>query len=456
MMRAVRLTMIALALVVGGFPVAAAAQTTPTPVPPPTPLPTQTAVPSVTPALATAQPTPTDVPLALPTPILPTPVTVQPFPTFVPSPVATRTPPLVPLEAGVTPVGQPTVASVPPTGGQLSLADGSVTVSAIADPARPPLTFVYQPVDARSLPAAQSGLSLGFGAFQLNAVTGDPPVVVPSLNVPADLVIKPGASDMALALDRIDRLHLGMWNGSSWVALPCAPDAATHTLLVCSTTQPGLVVPLIVLPTNPVLARLDYDVAGGRFYTQGNGFGGGGGLGYAIVDDGDAPMWSEFQRQGGVGRLGYPVTNRFLYGGVITQAFQNGALQWVPDLGQSVLLNVLDELHTHGSDGWLDAARQVPPAPADGQPSDPSILGAFPGMLAVYQADPDLYGLPVSVKDYGPFATARFQRSTLQIWEQDQPFAAAGTVIPGSAGDLARAAGLWPASAATPAGPPPS
>ena len=448
---------IALALTLIGTPTLASAQQVPTAVPPPTPLPTQTAVPSVTPALVTAQPTPTDVPLTIPTLILPTPATVQPFPTLAPSPAATRTPPLVALQAGVTPVGQPTVASIPPTGGQLALADGSLTVSAIADPTRPPLSFVYQPVDARSLPAAQNGLSLGFAAFQLNAVTTDaPPVVVPSLNVPVDVLIKPGASDMALALGRVDRLRVGTWNGSTWVAVPCAPDAATDTLLVCSTTQPGLMVPLIILPTNPALTRLDYEISGGRFYTQGNGFGGGGGLGYAVIDDGDAPMWSEFQRQGGVGRLGYPVTNRFLYGGVVTQAFQNGALQWVPDLGQSILLNVLDELHTHGSDGWLDAARQVPPAPAGGQPADVSILGGFPGMVAVYQADPELYGSPVSVKDYGPFAIARFQRSTLQIWEQDQPFAAAGTVIPGAAGDLARAAGLWPASAATPGAPPPS
>jgi hypothetical protein len=396
------------------------------------------------------------VPLVIPTLVLPTAVTVEPIPTFALTPVATRTPPLVALEAGVTPVGQPAVAQIPPSGGQLALADGSLTVSAIADPARPPLSFVYQPVDARSLPPAQSGLSLAFAAFQLNAVNGDPAVVVSSLNVPIDLLLKPGASDMALALGRIQRLHVGAWNGSTWVALPCAPDAATGTLLVCSTTQPGLMVPLIVLPTNPTLVRLDYEVGDGHFYTQGNGFGGGGGLGFAVVDDGDAPMWSEFQRQGGISRLGYPITGRFVHGGVVTQAFQNGALQWVPDLGQSILLNVLDELHFHGSDAWLDAARQVPPAPPDGQPSDTSILAPFPGMLAMYQADPDLYGLPVSVKDYGPFATARFQRSTLQVWEQAQSFGAAGTLVPGNAGDLAKAAGLWPVSAATPSGPPSS
>jgi hypothetical protein len=225
---------------------------------------------------------------------------------------------------------------------------------------------------------------------------------------------------------------------------------------VCSTTQLGLFVPLVVLPTNPATTQLDFAVAGGRFYTQGNGFGGGGGLGYAVVDDGDAPMWSEFQRAGGVTRLGYPVTSRFLFEGAVTQAFQNGALQWIPDAGQSILVNILDELHGHGSDVWLDNARQIPPPPPGGGPADPGILAPFPDILAVYDTDPNLYGLPVSVKDYGPLGSARFQRSTLQVWQQDQPFAAAGTVIPGASGALAKAAGLWPKDAATPGGPPPS
>jgi hypothetical protein len=356
-------------------------------------------------------------------------------------------------QSGVQPVGGAISASIPPTGGQLSTADSSLTVQAFSDPSRPPLTLVYQGVDARTLPAAQNGLSLGFAAFELSGVT-DANAPVTGFNVPIDLVIKTSASDLALALGRPERLYLSSWNGSTWVAVPCSPDA-TGTLQVCSTTQPGLFAPLVVLPINPALDRLDSALANGHFYTQGNGFGGGGGLGYAVLDDGDAPLWSEFQRQGGVSRLGYPVTSRFVYGGLVTQAFQNGALQWQPDLGRSILLNVLDELHAHGSDGWLDTARQIPPAPPDGQPADASILAPFPSLLSAYEADPELYGLPVSVKDYGPLGGARFQRSTLQVWEQDQPFAQAGTAIPGSPGDLAKAAGLWPPDAATP-GPPPA
>src|SRR5262249_30275776 len=112
--------------------------------------------------------------------------------------------------------------------------------------------------------------------------------------------------------------------------------------------------------------------------------------------------------------------------------------------------NVLDELHAHGSDGWLDTIQRIPPPSPDGQPGTTDMLAPFPTILARYQADPELYGLPVAVRDYGQIGSARFQRSSLQGWQQDQPFAAAGAVIPGSAGELARTAGLWPVDAATP------
>jgi hypothetical protein len=455
-----------LVLALGGAAAPAAAQSTPapftlptaavpTPAPTTTPLTFATSVPTPT-AVAPAS-TPTDVSLPpLPTITFPTPAsTSQPVPTVAVTPFATRTPPLVPLQANVTPTGQPTIAQIPPSGGQLALADGSLTVQALPDPSRPALTLVYQGVDARTLPPAQNGISLGFAAYQLSAVNNDTRELIPSVNVPIDLVVNPGQSDLALALGQYQRLYVGMWNGSSWVAVPCGPGAARGTI-VCSTTHLGLFVPLVVLPTNPATVQLDYSVPGGHFYTQGNGFGGGGGLGYAVFDDADVPMWSEYQRQGGVPRLGYPVTNRFLYQGAVTQAFQKGALQWIPDAGEATLLNIMDELHAHGSDGWLDSARQIPPPPPGGAPSDPGILAPFPDILATYGADPDLYGLPVSIKDYGALGSARFQRSSLQVWEQDQPFAAAGTVIPGASGDLAKAAGLWPVDAGTPDGPPPS
>lgn len=380
----------------------------------------------------------------------PFPVAAQPVPSVMATPVSTP----LPVQAGAEPLGAPSVASMPPSGGQVALGDGSVTVQAYSDPSRPDLLLTYQAVDARTLPGAQNGLSLGFAAFQLNALNVDSQTPVNRFGVPVDVVIRPSGSDLALAQGNVRRLQLGSWSGDNWVAVPCSQEPTSGMALVCSTTQPGLFVPLVVLPTNPVLNQLDFAVADGRFYTQSNGFGGGGGLGYSVLDDGTAPLWSEFQRQGGVNRLGYPVTNRFLYAGLVTQAFQYGALQWAPELGQSILLNIMDELHAHGSDSWLDTRRQIPPAPAGGQVADASILAPFPAMLALYEGDPDLYGEPVSVKDYGELASARFQRSSMQVWNQDQPFAPAGAAISVSGGDVAKAAGLWPASATKPGGPP--
>jgi hypothetical protein len=37
-------------------------------------------------------------------------------------------------------------------------------------------------------------------------------------------------------------------------------------------------------------------------------------------------------------------------------------LQWRPELGQAVPLNVFDELGAHGTDTWLEQVRQVPRA----------------------------------------------------------------------------------------------
>jgi hypothetical protein len=68
------------------------------------------------------------------------------------------------------------------------------------------------------------------------------------------------------------------------------------------------------------------------------------------------------------------------------------------------------------------------------------------------------FGLPLAVKNYGPFVAVRLQRGTLQLWTEDSPSASAGTVLTGNGSDLAKEAGLWPveatAVAAAPSPPP--
>ncbi len=81
---------------------------------------------------------------------------------------------------------------------------------------------------------------------------------------------------------------------------------ALCALLVLS-NFPGLT------PTIAQAAALDYDIPNGHFYTQAAG--GDGVHGFAIVDDGTAKFWTEFQRLGGVGGVGYPVSKRFIHPG---------------------------------------------------------------------------------------------------------------------------------------------
>ena len=82
------------------------------------------------------------------------------------------------------------------------------------------------------------------------------------------------------------------------------------------------------------------------------------------------------------------------------------------------------------------------------------LLDAYPALQNFFQADPDRlynFGLPVAVRDYGNLVSVRLERTTLQLWNVDVPWASAGTVVAASAGDLAKKAGLWPATAVTPA-----
>jgi hypothetical protein len=261
---------------------------------------------------------------------------------------------------------------------------------------------------------------------------------------------RPSAAEINLVGGDLDRLRLATLTDDSWVALPCT---AVDTTLVCSTSRLGLFALIVApLPSD----ALDEPLAYGRFYKQANGFGGAGDLGFAVVDDADANFWSEFERLGGVDRLGYPISQRFQHGGFLTQAFQKLVLQWQPALNLAVTVDVFDDLTTHRSDAWLETKRQIPRAPlanvdagmewADIVDSHVQLLHAYPALRDFYEADPEAlttYGLPVAVKQYGPVVTVRMQRGTLQLWTE-------GGVVVGNGGDVAKEAGLWPSSAVAP------
>jgi len=236
---------------------------------------------------------------------------------------------------------------------------------------------------------------------------------------------------------------------------------------------------LLVIPPSPALRAeapadasaastqypADYDLPDGHFYTQTNGAAQDKTRGYAVTDGAGIPMWSELRRLGGVGALGYPVSTRYQSGAFIEQAFQKAILQWRPDQGQAALLNVMDELHLAGQDTALQANRQIPPQASTfsdaGKSWDqvvrdrlqlldfpnPAFKSAFAGV-----ADPlATFGLPTSaITDEGASYTLRLQRTAMQLWKTDQPWAKANTVTLVNAGDLAKDSGLVPALAAQP------
>jgi hypothetical protein len=217
-------------------------------------------------------------------------------------------------------------------------------------------------------------------------------------------------------------------------------------------------------PTTP-----DYDIPNGHFYTQANGQAGAGGSGYSVLDDDQATFWSEFQRLGGVGVLGYPISQRYTLADNLTyQAFQKGILQWDPAARISRFANIFDQLSSAGRDSWLATFKQTPPSndwSADqGQDWDTvvanhlALLDSNPAIKSAYLSDPaylDHYGLPMGYADYGNLAVLRCQRAVFQQWKVATQFATTNQVLIANGGDNAKDAGLVPASAAAPLPPPP-
>jgi hypothetical protein len=203
---------------------------------------------------------------------------------------------------------------------------------------------------------------------------------------------------------------------------------------------------------------LDYDLSNGHFYTQANGQAlGASTKGFAVVDDGEARMWSEVRRLGGPSGIGYPISRRFKWDGFVSQAMQKGVLQWRPLEGRASLVNVFDEMGRRGLDVWLDSHRQVPEAikwSSDDGRSWPEVVSNHQALLDLNLAirgkyfsvdDPiNLFGLPMSFGDMGNNYTLRAQRVVFQQWKVDVPWAAAGQVTVANGGDIAKEAGLLP------------
>ncbi|MBI4322474.1 MAG: hypothetical protein HY675_28610 [Chloroflexi bacterium] len=226
---------------------------------------------------------------------------------------------------------------------------------------------------------------------------------------------------------------------------------------------------LMLLSTAAALAEsplpVEWDIPKGHFYTQANGFPvGSSPSGFSITDDGDVLFWTEFRRLGGMLGIGYPVSRRFLWNGFVSQATQKGVLQWRPDQKKAWFVNVFDLLHDAGKDDWLALVRSVPKQlPSDfdkGKSWNDVIVGRrallndFPKISARYEsaADPlSMFGLPTSrVQDMGNAYVVRLQRTVIQQWKVDVPWAKSGDVSIANGGDVAKEMGLLPKNALYP------
>ncbi|MSQ27299.1 MAG: D-alanyl-D-alanine carboxypeptidase family protein [Dehalococcoidia bacterium] len=221
-------------------------------------------------------------------------------------------------------------------------------------------------------------------------------------------------------------------------------------VIVCS--------PLLRPAAQAEAAVPDYPIPEGHFFTQTSPAGGGG---FSVVDDGQAAIWSEFRRLGGVDAVGYPISRRFIWNGYVTQAMQRVVFQWRPETRQVAFVNVFDLLTDAGRDDWLRVVRSVPrPLPGDfdagktaeqAQRDRLALLDDNPAIRSAYlgvAGDPvALNGLPTSrVQDMGANFTLRAQRVVYQQWKVDVPWAARGEVTVALGGSIAAEAGLLPAT----------
>ncbi|MCY3694793.1 MAG: hypothetical protein OXG77_06235 [Chloroflexi bacterium] len=206
----------------------------------------------------------------------------------------------------------------------------------------------------------------------------------------------------------------------------------------------------------------EYSVAGGRFFTQTGGDTPEPGDGFAVVDDSEARFWTAFVEYGGVAGVGFPVSRRFIWDGFVTQVMQKAVFQWRPGEQATAFVNVFDDLHRLGYDQQL--ADKLVPRHEEFEESHldwPQILeqriallDEEPALRRVYLASGDPlrhFGLPTSqVRNYAGVSAIRLQRAVLQFWQEDFPWAPAGTVTIANGGDLAKQLGMFPRAALTP------
>ena len=363
---------------------------------------------------------------------------------------------------------KPVVAAVRGLAGYLAGSPSPGGHLYILDRPAPGYRWLYEADDAFIVSSSEyRGTRLSFKAERLSQLFltwADPRVMRIYSTSPMELEMDPGTMvrDGKMGGD----FSLSRMDGAGKVAAPFSREGNRLKMVLEGERWYELALPRSEGATPP--RGMDYEIPGGRFFTQANGRPlGSAGTGFAVTDEGGVRFWSEFGRLGGPTAVGYPVTGRFVLDGFVTQAFQKGVLQWRPEANQAYFLNTFDLMHDRGLDGWLLSYRQTPlpfdSAPDTGLPWEQvagrhlAFLDGYPAIKERFLANPDWlrqYGLPVAHADMGNSIVVRAQRATFQYWKEDVPWAKKGEVSVANGGDLAKEAYVWPVEAATPQAPP--
>lgn len=184
-----------------------------------------------------------------------------------------------------------------------------------------------------------------------------------------------------------------------------------------------------------------WDSTRAGFFEESNG------MGYWISNSSLIPMWDKYKDLGGVLSLGPAISGRFMLGGFVSQAVHRGIMQWSPK--GIIFASTMDILSQNGYDDWLGLTHRIPQPAAETGP-DLSILDSDSAIKELFLSTSDweyLYGLPVSYSDYEDVSMIRTQRTVLQRWKIQTPWAEPGQITPANSGLIAKQAGLIPNTA---------
>ena len=205
----------------------------------------------------------------------------------------------------------------------------------------------------------------------------------------------------------------------------------------------------------------DWPLTNGHFFKQGLLWRDRCDAGYSVTNADDITFWNTWQKLG-LENVGYPISGRYIWRGLVTQSFQKVIFQWRPGRGV-YFVKVFDELHAAGYDDELRRRWSIPRRLGSLEPALPvhiqgelreklreeihrrrlALLDANPAIKERYYAAPDpllQYGLPTSqVEDHGHVIVIRTQGAVFQQWKDDVPWAKASEVTIANGVDIAKA-----------------